>query len=49
MRRRCVIPEGTVMTCLEKGRRATKNIKIFGALLKIQNGYLSNTNKMLLE
>ena len=37
-----------ILACLEEGRRATKNIKIFGALLKIQNGYLPNTNQMLL-
>jgi hypothetical protein len=35
MRRSCAILEGTVMTCLEEVRRATKNIKIFGALPKI--------------
>jgi hypothetical protein len=49
MRRSCAILEGTVMTCLVEVRRATKNIKIFGALPKIQNGYLLNTNQMLPE
>jgi hypothetical protein len=49
MRRSCAILEGTVMTCLEEGGRVTKHIKICGALPKIQNGYLRNTNQMLLE
>jgi hypothetical protein len=49
MRRSCAILEGIVMPCLEDVRRATKYIKIFGALPKIQNGYLPNANQMLLE
>jgi len=49
MRRSCAILEDTVMTCLEEVRRAARNINIFGALPKIQNGYFPNTNQMLLE
>jgi hypothetical protein len=49
MRRSCAILEGAVMPCLEEVRRATKYIKIFGALPKIHNGYLPNVYQMLLE